>query len=115
MCLAIHPRMPAAARQGAALRAMDAREDEKDDWRLKGPLIARWTLGSGLAYEDARARYAPFNRLVDPDITTRGTLAHLLQVALRSEQPSFVIANNKAEGSAPLTLIELAKAVIRDR
>lgn len=112
MCIAVHPRMPAAARQGAALRAMDALEDEGHDWRLKGPLIVRWTLGAQLRYEEARARYAPFDRLVDPDITTRGTLVHLIRVALGSSQPSFIVANNKAEGSAPLTVIELAKAVI---
>ena len=113
LCIAVHPRMPAAARQSAALRAMDALEHEGDDWRLKGPLVVRWNLASGLRYEEARARYAPFDRLVDPDIPTRGTLAHLIHVAIKSEQPSFIIANNKAEGSAPLTLIELAKAVVR--
>lgn len=113
LCIAIHPRMPAAARQSAALRAMDALDDEGDDWRLKAPLVVRWNLGAGLRYEDARARYAPFDRLVDPDIPTRGTLAHLIHVAIKSEQPSFIIASNKAEGSAPLTLIELAKAVVR--
>jgi len=113
LCIALHPRMPVAARQSAALRAMDALEDEGDDWRLKGPLIARWNLAGGMRYEEARTRYAPFNRLVDPDIPTRGTLAHLIHVAIKSEQPSFIVANNKAEGSAPLTLIELAKAVVR--
>ncbi|MBC8120011.1 MAG: DUF72 domain-containing protein [Burkholderiaceae bacterium] len=112
LCIALHPRMPAAARQSAALRSMDALESEGDDWRMKGALVARWTLAGGMRYEDARVRYAPFNRLVDPDIPTRGTLAHLIHVAIKSEQPSFIIANNKAEGSAPLTLVELAKAVV---
>jgi hypothetical protein len=91
---------------------MDALPEEGDDWRLKGPLVVRWNLGGGQRYEDAKSRYAPFNRLLDPDIPTRGTLTHLLHVALKSGQPSFAIANNKAEGSAPLTLIELAKAVV---
>ncbi|MEP6607825.1 MAG: DUF72 domain-containing protein [Burkholderiaceae bacterium] len=113
MCIGLHPRMPVAARQSAALRAMDALEDEGDDWRLKGPLVVRWNLAGSLRYEDARTRYAPFDRLVDPDIPTRGTLAHLIHVAIKSEQPSFIVANNKAEGSAPLTLLELAKAVVR--
>ena len=113
LCLALHPRMPVAARQSAALRAMDALDDEGDDWRLKGPLVVRWNLAAGLRYEEARLRYAPFDRLLDPDIPTRGTLAHLIHVAIKSEQPSYIIANNKAEGSAPLTLIELAKAVVR--
>ena len=113
LCIALHPRMPVAARQSAALRAMDALEEEGDDWRLKGPLVVRWNLAAGLRYEEARTRYAPFDRLVDPDIPTRGTLAHLIHVAIKSNQPSYIIANNKAEGSAPLTLIELAKAVVR--
>ena len=101
LCVAIHARMPPAARQSVALHAMDATEDEGDDWRLKGPLVVRWSLASGFRYEDAKNRYAPFDRLIDPDIPTRGTLVHLIHVALKSGQPSFVIVNNKAEGCAP--------------
>ena len=111
LCVGIHAAMPAAARQAAALRAMDASESEGDDWRLKGPLIVRWNLHAGLRYEDAKKRYAPFDRLLDADLITRGTLAHLAHVAIRSGQPAFIIANNKAEGSAPLTCIELARAI----
>jgi uncharacterized protein YecE (DUF72 family) len=112
LCVAIHARMPPAARQSAALRAMDAVEDEGDDWRMKGPLVVRWSLAPGFRYDDAKNRYAPFDRLIDPDIPTRGTLAHLIHVALKSGQESFVIANNKAEGCAPLTVLELARAVV---
>ncbi len=112
LCLSIHAQMPAAARQAAALRAMDAPADEGDDWTLKGPLVVRWNLHAGLRYEEAKNRYAPFDRLLDADLITRGTLAHLAHVALRSRQPAFIIANNKAEGSAPLTCIELAKAIV---
>jgi hypothetical protein len=91
---------------------MDASVDEGDAWILKGPLVVRWSLHAGLRYDEARKRYAPFDRLIDADIATRGTLAHLIQVAVRSGQPAYVIANNKAEGSAPLSCIELAKAVV---
>jgi len=112
LCIAIHSRMPPAARQSVALHAMDATEEEGDDWQLKGPLVVRWSLASGFRYDDAKDRYAPFDRIVDPDIPTRGTLAHLIHVAMKSGQPSFVIVNNKAEGSAPLSAIELARAVV---
>ena len=114
LCVAIHARMPPAARQSVALHAMDATEDEGDDWRLKGPLVVRWSLASGFRYEDAKSRYAPFDRLIDPDIPTRGTLAHLIHVALKSGQPSFVIVNNKAEGSAPLTIEALAERYVAE-
>jgi uncharacterized protein YecE (DUF72 family) len=112
LCLGIHAAMPAAARQAAALRAMDAPASEGDDWQLKGPLVVRWNLHAGLRYEDAKTRYAPFDRLLDADLITRGTLAHLAHVAIRSGQPAFIIANNKAEGSAPLTCFELARAIV---
>ena len=112
LCLSIHTQMPAAARQAAALRSMDAPADEGDDWTLKGPLIVRWNLHAGYRYEEAKSRYAPFDRLLDADLITRGTLAHLAHVAIRSGQPAFIIANNKAEGSAPLSCIELAKAIV---
>lgn len=112
LAISVHASMPAAARQSAALRALDALPEEGDDWRLKGPLVVRWNLHSGFRYDDAKNRYAPFDRLIDPDIATRGTLVHLIHVALKSGQPSYIIANNKAEGSAPLSLIELAKAVV---
>jgi uncharacterized protein YecE (DUF72 family) len=112
LALSIHARMPEAARQAAALHAMDAAPQEGDDWRLKGPLVVRWNLHAGFRYDEAKHRYAPFDRLLDADIVTRGALAHLIHVAIRSGQPAYVIANNKSEGSAPLTCIELAKAVL---
>jgi uncharacterized protein YecE (DUF72 family) len=112
LCLGLHARMPDAQRQSAALRALDADESEGDAWRLQGPLVVRWILHAGLSYEAAKSRYAPFDRLLDVDVFTRGALAHLIQVALRSEQPAYVIVGNKAEGSAPLTCIALAKAIV---
>jgi uncharacterized protein YecE (DUF72 family) len=112
LCVAVHSRMPEAARQSAALRAMDADPEEGDAWQLKGPLIVRWTLHAGLTYAQAKTRYAPFDRLIDADIVTRGALAHLVHVAMRSSQPAYVIVNNKAEGCAPLSCIELARAVV---
>ncbi|MEN0021548.1 MAG: DUF72 domain-containing protein, partial [Planctomycetota bacterium] len=58
-----------------------------------------------------KARYQPFNRIVDRDAATRSAAASLMRAAARQSVDGFVIANNKAEGSAPLTAIELAKAL----
>ena len=100
-CLGLHPRMPVASEQ--------ARETGLDH---AGPLIVRWNLHAGLAYAEARARYAPFTRLVDEDIPNRVSLARLCLAASARGDPVFVIANNKAEGSAPLTLIRLAEQIV---
>jgi uncharacterized protein YecE (DUF72 family) len=102
-CVGIHSRMPDVDRQAAALAMLDAEQ--------AGPLIVRWSLHAGLRYEGAKARYEPFNAIVDPDLPSRQKLAALIVAALRRNQSSFVIVNNKAEGSSPLSCAWLAIAV----
>ena len=111
LCIGVHARMPPVARQASALRTMDARTSPDGAWLLAGPLVVRWSLHAGFGYEQARARYAPFNRLLDPDLVTRGSLVHLIRVAVRSGQSAYVIVNNKAEGCAPLSCVELARSL----
>lgn len=74
-----------------------------------GPLLVRWMLHPGLGYEEARERYAPFDRLVDPQPATRAKIVQLCRDSCDQGQPAFVIVNNKAEGSAPLSVVELAR------
>jgi uncharacterized protein YecE (DUF72 family) len=94
-CANAHPRMPAV--------------DEQVALRHDRPLVVRWMLHPSQAYEEARELYAPFNTLVDPDLTNRRRIGGMLLAATRSGQPAMIIANNKAEGSAPLSLTELAR------
>lgn len=99
-CLAIHPSMPGLAQQARIVRVE------------RGPaLVARWMLGGGRRYEEARERYAPFDRLVDEDPGNRSDLALRCRTALRAGRPAFVTINNKAEGSAPLSVFRLAQAI----
>jgi len=99
-CFGVHPRLPGLPAQ-AKLASM----------LPPGPTVARWNLHAGYRYEEAKANYAPFNRLVDPDPRTRKHLAQLAMRALVIHQPAFIVANNKAEGSAPLSCVELAREV----
>jgi uncharacterized protein YecE (DUF72 family) len=92
-CYGVHARMPTIAEQAGRMSAVAA-----------GPLVARWSLHTGFEYEEAKARYAPFDRLVDPDPVTRSVLADLAARAITGGHDAFIIANNKAEGSAPLTV-----------
>ncbi len=99
-CIAIHARMPSAQAQGRF-------------WRESGthPLVIRWSLHSGFKYEEAKQRYAPFNALVDEDPEGRAQVAALALEATKARQETYVIANNKAEGSAPLTIRKLSELI----
>ena len=99
-CLSVHPRMPAAAEQARVAEAA-----------MEPALVARWNLGHGLGYEDAKARYAPFDRLVAEDRASRDALARLCVDAMRAGRPALVVVNNKAEGSAPRSVARLAEAI----
>ena len=76
-----------------------------------GDFICRWSLHAGFQYEDAKARYFPFNQLVDEDLESRAALAIAVASAARAGYASFVTINNKAEGSAPLSVEKLAEAI----
>lgn len=98
--VSVHPRLPPVSVQAVAMAGAGP-----------SPLVVRWNLNPREAYEAAKARYAPFDRLVDEDVSTRESIARLAAAALRAGEPVYVIANNKAEGSAPLTLSRLAVSI----
>lgn len=100
-CVSVHPRMPPVAAQAAAMSGFGP-----------GPLIVRWNLHSDYNYEEAKARFTPFDQLVDEDSATRDSIAQLCMATLAAGQECTIIANNKAEGSAPLTLAKLAQAIV---
>ena len=99
-CFNVHPRVPPIAAQAARRPGT-------------GPpvVVIRWVLHAGFGYEQAKRRYAPFDRLVDEDPASRTGIASLARRALADARPVYVIANNKAEGSAPLSLVSLAREI----
>ena len=104
-CLGLHPRLPPIEEQLPLLRAL---------W--PGPLVCRWNLNRlhGIqGYEEARELYRPFNALVDPDPQLRATLARVINGTTGAGCPAYVTVNNKAEGSAPLSVLALAQEVVR--
>lgn len=100
---ALHPSLPPLAEQRRRLGAsIDA---------VAAPAVLRWLLRRGLGYEEARDRYAPFDRLAEPDGANRREVAAWCREMAAAGRETFVIANNKAEGSAPLTLLALAHEI----
>ena len=106
-CLGLHPRLPPIEEQLPLLRAL---------W--PGPLVCRWNLNrlhGTQGYEEARAQYRPFNALVDPDPQLRAALARVIIGTTSAGFPAYVTVNNKAEGSAPLSVLALAQEVVRQQ
>lgn len=79
-----------------------------------GPLVVRWMLHAGLKYQAARDRYDPFDRLVDEDLPSRSSIAGAVAAALDAGREAFVVVNNKAEGSAPLSVERLAGRIAEE-
>jgi uncharacterized protein YecE (DUF72 family) len=95
-CLCVHPRLPRLDQQHKAFATLPP-----------GPLILRWILRPNRGYSEAKSLYQPFDRLQEPDPMNRRLIAGLAAEALAAQQEAYIIANNKAEGSAPLSLLAL--------
>lgn len=100
-CLSIHPRAGTPQEQSDFISALGA-----------GPLVARWNLNARHTYDEAKNIYAPFDKLVDEDPVARAQLAKICVETVKTSQPVFLIANNKAEGSAPRSIFKLAEAIV---
>lgn len=104
-CLGLHPKLPPLAEQVPLLRAL---------W--PGPLVARWNLNrlhGAYGYEEAEKKYGEFSEMLDPDPDTRAELARIIRGTAGAGQDCFVTISNKAEGSAPLSVRALARAVVQ--
>jgi len=84
-------------------------------WRLRAraasALVVRWMLPPQLGYEEARELFWPFDRLVNENPAVRGEIADLAVEAISQGRPAYVSINNKAEGSAPVSVERLAVAI----
>lgn len=76
--------------------------------------VIRLLLRPGTRYEARRDAFRPFNRIVDPDDGLRRDVTRLITDAAGRQQPVYVLVNNKAEGSAPLTIRALAEQLIAE-
>jgi uncharacterized protein YecE (DUF72 family) len=97
-CVNVHPTMPPPEEQAALVN------------EVQSPvLMLRWMLKRDSTYEQAREAFAPFDRMAVEDKASRRAVADLCRRALARKRTAFVVINNKAEGSAPLSVFELAE------
>ena len=100
-CMNGHPGMPAVHEQAALIQPEQHQA-----------VVIRWMQARHLSYQAAKQKYAPFNQIVDADPTSRKAIAELCLNASVRRQPAYVIVNNKAEGSAPRSIVQLAEQIV---
>ena len=86
--------MPSVVEQARKTRALDRPER-----------VVRWMLHPGMVYDEAKAGYAPFTLLKEPDPVGRDAVVEVI----RGAKAGWVVVNNKAEGCAPLSIVALAE------
>jgi uncharacterized protein YecE (DUF72 family) len=80
-----------------------------------GPFtVIRLLLRPGTWYEDQRDRFKPFDRIVEPDEAMRADVVSVTRRALTRGRRVFILINNKAEGSSPLTVMGLARRLAEE-
>jgi hypothetical protein len=53
--------------------------------------------------------FAPYDRIREPNPKLRRDLARLVDQAVKLKIPAYLLVNNRAEGSAPLTIAAVAE------
>jgi uncharacterized protein YecE (DUF72 family) len=77
---------------------------------VSGPfIVARALLQPGRTYDEAVDAFAPYDRIQDPSPPLRRELVRLIETAVRTRIPAYLLVNNRAEGSAPLTVAEVLR------
>jgi uncharacterized protein YecE (DUF72 family) len=77
---------------------------------VSGPfIVARALLRPGRTYDEAVDAFAPYDRILEPNPELRRDLLRLIDTAVRTRIPAYLLVNNRAEGSSPLTVAEVAR------
>lgn len=67
-------------------------------------VVVRLLTPLGMSYADALKRAAPYTKLVEPLPRMRTETVELIRQAAAERRSIYVLANNRAEGNAPLTV-----------
>jgi hypothetical protein len=70
--------------------------------------VARILLRPGRTYTEAVDAFAPYDRIQDRNPALRRDIARLVRQAQALRIPAYILVNNRAEGSAPITIAAVA-------
>lgn len=72
-------------------------------------VVARALLRPGRYYAEAVDAFQPYDRIQDRNPELRTDIAKLIETAVHAKIPAYILVNNRAEGSAPLTIAAIAR------
>jgi uncharacterized protein YecE (DUF72 family) len=72
-------------------------------------IVARALLRPGRSYNEAVDTVAPYDRIREPNPKVRRDLVRLVEAAVKTRIPAYLLVNNRTEGSAPLTIAAVAQ------
>jgi uncharacterized protein YecE (DUF72 family) len=72
--------------------------------------VARALLRQGRAYEDAVARFSPYNKVQDENAEGRRALRALMERMRSERRAAYIFVNNRFEGNAPETIQAIVTA-----
>jgi uncharacterized protein YecE (DUF72 family) len=76
-------------------------------------VVMRVMLPRGGHYEERKRDFSPFHRICEAHEEMRDEVATLAKRSLAAGRPTWVLASNKAEGCAPLTVRAIAERMVR--
>ncbi len=74
-------------------------------------IVSRALLRPGRTYAQAVDAFAPYDHVQDANPALRDDIAALARAALELRIPAYLLVNNRAEGSAPLTIAAVAERI----
>lgn len=99
-------RMPALVDQ---MRAAAAAGGLRADWYLCRLLTPR-----GVDYEASVERFAPYDRLQQPQPEMRRDVLRLARRALERDADAWILVNNRSEGNSPSTIDAIGRSIVAD-
>ena len=95
-------RMPSIREQWAIYRKSGGENDS-------GPIVGLGFLKPGRHYDEAVRLFQPYDGIKDPVPAVRNDLVNLAAFGRQSNRKTFILINNRLEGSAPFTIGSLAE------
>jgi hypothetical protein len=78
-------------------------------------MVVRALLQKGRGFEQAVSMFQPYERIQEPDPSTRGALKEIAARAQEVRQRAYMFVNNRLEGNAPTSIEAVTESLAEPR